>query len=413
MKQVYICFFAGDIALRLDNVNLNLEKMDKIVYKLVYNRKRALNRRGMALVQVEAYQYGRKRYFSTHIYLKPEQWDARRKRVRNHPNAEALNRRLSEQLSDMEQRELRLWRQGRQVSPELLKEEAGITSCNETSFTDFMEREVRQAAVKESTRRNLFSTLRLLRAFRPRILFADLTFELLAEFEYFLRQRGYHVNTIAKHLKHLKQQVNAAIRKKGPMMQAHPFRDYKIKTTDYRHTHLTPDELERLERLCLTGRRLGLQKTLDAFLFCCYAGLRYSDFTALRPENIVYIGRERWLMYRSLKTQTEVRLPLYLLFDGKGANLLDKYDGRLTDFFRLKNNSNVNKQLRLLGEMAGLEKHISFHTARHTNATLLIYKGVSITTVQKLLGHKNVRTTQGYAAVMDRTLVHDLERHKD
>ena len=171
--------------------------MDKIVYKLVYNRKRALNRRGMALVQVEAYQYGRKRYFSTHIYLKPEQWDARRKRVRNHPNAEALNRRLSEQLSDMEQRELRLWRQGRQVSPELLKEEAGITSCNETSFTDFMEREVRQAAVKESTRRNLFSTLRLLRAFRPRILFADLTFELLAEFEYFLRQQGYHVNTIA------------------------------------------------------------------------------------------------------------------------------------------------------------------------------------------------------------------------
>lgn len=53
------------------------------------------------------------------------------------------------------------------------------------------------------------------------------------------------------------------------------------------------------------------------------------------------------------------------------------------------------------------------HTARHTNATLLIYKGVNITTVQKLLGHKNVRTTQIYAMVMDRTLVHDLELHRD
>ena len=54
---------------------------------------------------------------------------------------------------------------------------------------------------------------------------------------------------------------------------------------------------------------------------------------------------------------------------------------------------------------------MSSHKARHTNATLLIYRGVNITTVQKLLGHKNVRTTQGYAAVMDRTLVHDLEEH--
>ena len=51
------------------------------------------------------------------------------------------------------------------------------------------------------------------------------------------------------------------------------------------------------------------------------------------------------------------------------------------------------------------------HAARHTNATLLIYKGVNITTVQKLLGHKNVRTTQIYANVSDRTIVHDLKSH--
>ena len=177
--------------------------------------------------------------------------------------------------------------------------------------------------VKESTRRNLLSTLKLLQAFRPRILFADLTFEFLADFEYFLRQKGYHVNTVAKHLKHLKQQVNTAIRKYGVMMQGHPFRDFKIRTIGYKHTQLTPDELEKLECLHLSGKHPGLQKTLDAFLFCCYAGLRYSDFTSLRPENIVDIGAERWLVYRSVKTQNEVRLPLYLLFGGKALLLLD------------------------------------------------------------------------------------------
>ena len=51
------------------------------------------------------------------------------------------------------------------------------------------------------------------------------------------------------------------------------------------------------------------------------------------------------------------------------------------------------------------------HTARHTNATLLIYNGVNITTVQKLLGHKSVKTTQGYANIMDMTIVHDLEKN--
>lgn len=79
----------------------------------------------------------------------------------------------------------------------------------------------------------------------------------------------------------------------------------------------------------------------------------------------------------------------------------------------MKNNSNVNKELAVLATRAGLKKHLSFHTARHTNATLLIYNGVNITTVQKLLGHKSVKTTQGYANIMDMTIVHDLEKAVD
>ena len=58
-----------------------------------------------------------------------------------------------------------------------------------------------------------------------------------------------------------------------------------------------------------------------------------------------------------------------------------------------------------------LAQPITFHTARHTNATLLIYNGVNITTVQKLLGHKSVKTTQVYTNVMDMTIVHDLEKN--
>lgn len=64
-----------------------------------------------------------------------------------------------------------------------------------------------------------------------------------------------------------------------------------------------------------------------------------------------------------------------------------------------------------LTNLAGIKKRITFHTARHTNATLLLYYGVNITTVQKLLGHRNVKTTEIYAEIMDKTIVRDLRKN--
>ncbi|WP_368156397.1 tyrosine-type recombinase/integrase, partial [Bacteroides finegoldii] len=91
-------------------------------------------------------------------------------------------------------------------------------------------------------------------------------------------------------------------------------------------------------------------------------------------------------------------------------HILHRYKNDLNSFFKLKDNSNLNKELNVLAKLAGISKHISFHTARHTNATLLIYNGANITTVQKLLGHKSVKTTQVYANIMDITIVRDLEK---
>lgn len=385
--------------------------MNKIIYNLVYNRKKCLNKKGMALVQVEAYLGRKKKYFSTKVYLKPEQWDAKKLVVKNHPNADALNRLLYEFISVIEKKELELWQQGKCISLELLKK-ALITQENNASFISFFKQEVMNSSLKGSTKRNHLSTLILLQEFKKDITFSDLTFEFVSSFEYFLQSKGYHTNTIAKHMKHLKRHVNIAINKEYIEIQKYAFRKYKIKTVENKHTHLVPEELEKLENLSLSGRYIKLQKTLDAFLFCCYAGMRYSDFINLSSENIVDINQQTWLIYKSVKTGTEVRLPLYLLFSGKGIMILNKYQDNIEEFFHLRDNSNVNKDLMIITKLAGLSKRISFHTARHTNATLLIYNGVNITTVQKLLGHKSVKTTQVYTNVMDMTIIHDLEKMK-
>ena len=385
--------------------------MNKIIYNLVYNRKKCLNKKGMALVQVEAYLGRKKKYFSTKVYLKPEQWDNKKLIVKNHPNADALNRLIYEFVATIEKKELELWQQGKRISLELLKN-ALTTQENNSSFISFFRQEVMNSSLKDSTKRNHLSTLILLQEFKKDIVFSDLTFEFISSFEYFLQLKGYHINTIAKHMKHLKRHVNIAINKEYIEIQKYAFRKYKIKTIENKHTHLVPEELERLENLILSDRYVKLQKSLDAFLFCCYAGMRYSDFINLSSENIVDINQETWLIYKSVKTGTDVRLPLYLLFSGKGITIRNKYKDNLEDFFHLRDNSNINKDLIIITRLAGLSKRISFHTARHTNATLLIYNGINITTVQKLLGHKSVKTTQIYTNVMDMTIIHDLEKMK-
>lgn len=290
--------------------------MNKIIYSLVYNRKKSLNKRGVALVQVEAYLNRKKKYFSTKVYLRPDQWDAKKLLVKNHPNADALNRLIYEFMAMIEKRELELWQQGKPITLEILKEMLSEQQEQEdkSSFIPFFKHEVMTSNLKESTKRNHLSTLALLQDFKKNVTFSDLTFEFVSSFEYFLQSKGYHTNTIAKHMKHLKRHINVAINKEYMDIQKYAFRKYKIKTVENGHTHLAPEELEKMETLQLTGRYIKYQKTLDAFLFCCYAGMRYSDFVNMKPENIVEMHQETWLIYKSIKTGTEVRLPLYLWF---------------------------------------------------------------------------------------------------
>ena len=384
--------------------------MKKISYSLEYSRKKKLNKKGMALVQVEAYLNRRKMYFSTRVYLKPDQWDVKRRMVKNHPNSDALNRMLYDFIADIEQKELGLWQQRRSISLDSLKDSIEKPENNGNSFLTFFKEEVNNSSLKESTRQNHLSTLELLQEYKKDIVFTDLTFEFVSSFDNYLQSKGYHLNTIAKHMKHLKRYVNVAINKEYMDIQKYAFRKYKIKSIEGSHTHLSPEELNKMEEVNLEGKFTKLQKSKDAFLFCCYAGLRYSDFTHLTSENIIEFHKEFWLIYKSVKTGTEVRLPLYLLFEGKGIHILHRYKNDLNSFFKLKDNSNLNKELNVLAKLAGISKHISFHTARHTNATLLIYNGANITTVQKLLGHKSVKTTQVYANIMDITIVRDLEK---
>lgn len=388
--------------------------MEKISYRLVYNRKNSLNDKGTALIQVEAYYKKKKAYFSTHIYVTPEQWDKKQQLIRLHPQSEILNRMLEEFVLSLQWKELENWKRGKLISLELLKQSPMRTQKNSVdSLVQLGRNWVEQSVRKESTKNNLYSTISLLHEFSPDLTFQRITYTFLKDFELFLRNKGFIVNTVAKHLRQLRTILNEAIRKDLLSPEANPFRKYKIRTTTSKHCFLLPDELAKLESLLIHDDHKNLQHTLDAFLFCCYTGLRYSDFTHLTVNNLIKPdGKNTWIVFKSIKTEVEIQIPLYLLFQGKAIPILRKYQKNLNDFFVLRPNSTINKELIRIGKLAKIEKHFSFHTARHTNASLLIYEGVPITTVQKLLGHQSIKTTEGYSNVFPTTIVNDLKRCK-
>lgn len=380
--------------------------MQKIRYRLVYNRKHKLNRQGTALVQIEAKLNQRNIYLTTNIYLQPVHWDKSTAQVINHPQAIELNAMLFEFIIHLQAIELSFWKRGIQPTLALLRDAVRKKEPATITFLAFARASVKSSDKRPNTKENLLSTVTQLEQFRPGLDFADLNYTMLKDFESWLREQGKGVNTVAKHLRQLRTLCNEAINDGYMPADAYPFRKFKIRQEKGKHEFLTPDELQRLESVVLADGRH--RHVLDAFLFCCYTGLRYSDFVALTTSNLVLINRKKWLFLKMQKTNIEIKLPLQLLYDGKSLQILYRYPS-IEELAAIPSNCETNRLLSEIGKLAGVKKHFTYHTARHTCATLLVHQGVPITTVQKVLGHTSVKTTQIYSEVLSDTIVRDLK----
>ncbi len=384
-------------------------KMDKIRYRLVYNRQNKLNRQGTALVQIEAYLNQRKVYFKTNVYLKPECWSKDGAQVINHPQSQELNAMLYEHILELQAIELSYWKRGLESNLSTLKEAVRKGVKPVVSFLKFAVQTIESSDRKPGTKDNMLGTVATLKEFRNVIEFTDINYTFLKEFDVFLRNKGLKVNTVGKHMRILRTLVNEAINEGYILQEAYPFRKFKIKREKKEHNFLMPADLEKLENLKLPDRKNNSRHILDAFLFCCYCGLRFSDFKQLTYKNLITIDGKEWLVLNSVKTGVKLNIPLYLLFNGKALGIMRKYDS-IEQLAALGCNSDTNRTLQKLGRMAHIGKKFTYHTSRHTCATLLVHQGVPITTVQKLLGHTSVKTTEIYSEVFDETIIKDLTR---
>ena len=273
--------------------------MDKIRYRLVYNRRKQLNKQGSALIQVEASLNKRKVYFTTRMYVRPDEWDKLTSTIVNHPHAVELNAWLYEYILNLEAFELSMWKRG--IIPTLvqMKEAVKNKQTSDLSFEAFCMSAIRHSSRKTSTKKNLQTTLKMLNEFRPGYTWDDLTYSFLKDFELCLTNKGTAINTIAKHLRNLRTLINEAISAGYLSSDANPFRNYNIKHERVPHRFLNPEELQKMEGVKVSGK---LAHVRDAFLFCCYTGLRFSDFCHLKNDCFLKIKGHPWLMIQTEKT---------------------------------------------------------------------------------------------------------------
>lgn len=135
----------------------------------------------------------------------------------------------------------------------------------------------------------------------------------------------------------------------------------------------------------------------NAFLFCCFCGLRYSDVEAMEWRNIYTENGQTIAKLIIKKTRHELMLPL----SEEAIKWLPQRGDDTERVFKLPRLNNVCGILRKWATVAGIKKKVTFHVSRHTFATLMLTVGADLYTTSKLLGHTNVTTTQIYAKIVD------------
>ncbi|WP_019946040.1 site-specific integrase [Dyadobacter beijingensis] len=161
------------------------------------------------------------------------------------------------------------------------------------------------------------------------------------------------------------------------------------------------------EQQAITNRNFGrgrLAQVRDIFLFCCYTGLAYADVFKLKRSEIIDGSDEKWIVIKRQKTASPSRIPLL----PQALSIIAIYDEhpQCVDQDKLLpvlSNQKMNSYLKEISDLCGSTKAITFPLARYTfTTTVTLTNGVPIESVSKMLGHRNIKTTQLYAKIVDK-----------
>jgi integrase len=282
------------------------------------------------------------------------------------------------------------------------REQLKIKEKSNQSFIEYFKKLAYKK--EESNQNNWISALYYLNGFTKGYLkFADLNESFCEDFKDYLlvaRSRRHTTiklskNTALSYFNKFKAALKQAY-KDGYLQTDLNAKVSPIKQAETHRKFLT---LEELNRLVKTDCPLPVLKR--AALFSALTGLRFSDIVKMVRSELEFVeGQGYFINFTQEKTQGVEVMPIsdqaYSLLGQRGNSSEQVFEG-------LKYSSAANGHLAKWLANAGITKKITFHSFRHTFATLQLTKGTDIYTVSKMLGHRELKTTQIYAKIVDQT----------
>ena len=389
---------------------------------LFFIRDSRVRKDGTTSIEVVLTVNGERCTFSTGKKVKSCNWDKNKQQVKGKDEeAQSLNNYLKAIKAKLYQKEAELLDRGFIITADLLRDAYfdKVESIKERSLFEVFEEHNQEQekmignGVSKATYWVSVYTIRLLREFvqqkykREDLYLRELNLNFIQSFHSFLRiDKGMAQNSSTKHLKLLKKIINLSVA--NSYMAFNPFSTYKVEREPVDIDFLDEEELRKIINFDTPLPRL--ERAKDMFLFGCFTGLSYIDIKTLTPEHFEKDSAGRiWIKKRRVKTGVLSRIPLLPI----AKLILDKYKGG-KKLLPIQDPADINKYLKDIAILCGINKRICFHTSRHTFAsTVTLANNISLEVVSKMLGHTNTRMTAHYAKLIDKCIGEQMDKLMD
>jgi len=397
--------------------------MERSSFSILFSiRESKARKNGNTPIEVTITINGERCSFSTGKQIKVTSWDKNRQLVKGKDEeATSLNNYLKSVRAKLYEKEAELLDRGFIITAQLLYDAYfdKVECLKERSLLSVLEEHntERKAMVGKTVAPATYwifeYTGRLLREFilkkynREDLYLRELNIGFIQGFHSFLlSEKKMGQNSCTKHLKFLKKLLNLAVA--NSYISYNPVNAYKVEREPVEVDFLDEEELRKIINFDTPLPRL--ERAKDMFLFGCFTGLSYIDIKTLTPEHFEKDNTGRiWIKKRRVKTGVLSRIPLLPI----AKLILDKYKGG-EKLLPIQDPADINKYLKDIAILCGINKRICFHTSRHTFAsTVTLANNISLEVVSKMLGHTNTRMTAHYAKLIDKCIGEQMDKLMD
>lgn len=365
--------------------------------RAIFDRRKIATHTICSTVYVEVSHERVRRYFNTGVKIFAGEWHPQ-KMVVNRADSYTLNQRISALVNKIQGFINMCIDSDRLFVFDKLAQY--MSYGDETaSFIEFMEVRIKERELRPNTIKNHRTSLKVLKEFGNIVTFTDLTVERIREYDEWLHKRYKNQTSIHFHHKELKVYVNEA--KRAGLIKQNPYDMVQIKKgKSDRRRYLEEWELEQIKTAKMPNA--SLTRIRDVFVFQCYTGLAYADLVKFDFSKVV-VRNGKYIVRDARQKSDEI---FYLVLLSPAIEVLKKYDFKLP----IITNQQYNLRLKAVADYAEIEKNLTTHMARHTFAGICINNGIPIETLAQMMGHTDIKTTQIYARIFNKTVESAFDR---